>query len=57
MVTVCLILVIVVTLLAGPKICNYFELGLGGVMVCLIIIELCAVFLFYLITGTEPGSL
>lgn len=52
-----LILIIIVAMFAGPKICNYFEFGLGGIMVCVIIVQICAAFLFYLITGTEPGSL
>ena len=53
----CLILIIIVAMFAGPKICNYFELGLGGILTCMIIIQICAALLFYMITGTEPGGL
>lgn len=53
----CLILIVIVAMFAGPKICNYFELGLGGILTCMIIIQICAALLFYMITGTEPGGL
>lgn len=53
----CLILIIIVAMFAGPKICNFFGLGLCSLMVFVFIAKVCLVLLFYLITGTEPGGL
>lgn len=57
MITVCIILVFVFAMVGGPKICNFFGFGLCGLMVFVLIAQLCLALLFYQITGIEPGSL
>lgn len=51
------ILVFVFAMVGGPKICNFFGLGLCSLMVFVFIMQVCLALLFYLITGTEPGNL
>lgn len=51
------ILVFVFAMVGGPKICNYFGFGWCGLMMFVFIAQVCLALLFYLITGTEPGSL
>lgn len=51
------ILVFIFAMVGGPKICNFFGLGLCSLMVFVFIMQVCLALLFYLITGTEPGSL